>query len=199
MKRLLSVVAILVVAASLLPVKGQAGYRGAFDPISQGDGLIRGKFSPALRGQPSSGAGTAASPKVERWMAFVTLSSIVGSESVGEIWIYRNSSQAFLAGLEPQPVLQDPSSVISYIDPCWSKDGKWLAYVKTDNNVSAASIYVQQFDTSTATLGNVPLGSPILIADGTGGVHHRHPAFNSTATTIYYDSEIGRASCRERV
>src|SRR5689334_6335945 len=189
MKRLLSVVAILVVAASLLPVKGQAGLRGAFDPISNGDGLIRGKFSPALRGQPSSGAGTAASPKVERWMAFVTLSSIVGSESVGEIWIYRNSSQAFLVGLEPQPMLQDPTGVVSYIDPCWSKDGKWLAYVKTDNNVSAASIYVQQFDTSTATLGNVPLGSPILIADGTGGVHHRHLAFNSTATTIYYDSD----------
>lgn len=189
MKRLLSVVAILVVAASLLPVKGQAGLRGAFDPISNSDNLIRGKFSPALRGQPSSGAGTAASPKVERWMAFVTLSSIVGSESVGEIWIYRNTSQAFVAGLEPQPMLQDPTGVISYIDPAWSKDGKWLAYVKTDNNVSEASIYVQQFDTSTATLGNVPLGSPILIADGTGGVHHRHPAFNSTATTIYYDSD----------
>jgi len=189
MKRLLSVVAILVVAASLLPVKGQAGLRGAFDPISNGDGLIRGKFSPALRGQPSSGAGTAASPKVERWLAFVTLSSIVGSESVGEIWLYRNASQAFLTIGDPVPVLQDPTGVVSYIDPCWSKDGKWLAYVKTDNNVSAASIYVQQYDTSTATAGNSPLGSPILIADGTGGVHHRHPAFNSTASTIYYDSD----------
>jgi len=110
MKRLLSVVAMLVVAASLLPVKGQAGLRGAFDPISNSDNLIRGKFNPALRGAPFSGSGTAASPKVERWLAFVTLSSVVGSESVGEIWIYRNTSQAFVAGLEPQPMLQDPSS-----------------------------------------------------------------------------------------
>ena len=194
MKRLLSVVAMLVVAASLLPVKGQAGLRGAFDPISNSDNLIRGKFGPALRGAPFSGSGTAASPRVERWLAFVTLSSIVGSESVGEIWIYRNTSQAFVAGLEPQPMLQDPAGVISYIDPEWSKDGKWLAYVKTDNNVSEASIYVQQFDTATSTLGNVALGSPILIANGAGGVHHRHPAFNSTATRIYYDSDAAGPS-----
>src|SRR5437660_1014644 len=190
MKRLLSVVAMLVLAASLLPVKGQAGLRGAFDPISNSDNLIRGKISPALRGAPASGSGTAASPRLERWLAFVTLSSVVGSESVGEIWIYRNVSQAFAAaGLDPQPMLRDENGVISYIDPAWSKDGKWLAYVKTDNNVSEASIYVQQFDTSTATLGNVPQGSPILVADGTGGIHHRHPAYNSTATRIYYDSD----------
>src|SRR5678816_1545016 len=186
MKRLLSVVAILVLAASLLPVKGQAGLRGAFDPISNGDGLIKGKFSPALRGQPSSGAGTAASPKVERWLAFVTLSQVVGSESVGEIWLYRNASQAFLTGLVPVPVLRDENGIVSYIAPAWSKDGKWLAYVQTDNNVSSASIYVQQYDISTATAGNVPLGSPILIANGAGGVHHRHPAFNSTNTQIVY-------------
>jgi len=189
MKRLLSVVAILVVAASLLPVKGQAGFRGAFDPISISDALIKGKFGPALRGSPSSGAGTAASPKVERWIAFVTLSQVVGSESVGEIWLYRNTSQAHFAGLDPVPMLRDEAGVVSYIDPCWSKDGKWLAYVQTDNNVSAASIYVQQYDTATSTAGNIPLGSPILVADGTGGVHHRHPAFNSTATRIYYDSD----------
>src|SRR5678816_1955456 len=151
MKRLLSVVAILVLAASLLPVKGQAGLRGAFDPISNGDGLIKGKFSPALRGQPSSGAGTAASPKVERWLAFVTLSQVVGSESVGEIWLYRNASQAFLTGLVPVPVLRDENGIVSYIAPAWSKDGKWLAYVQTDNNVSSASIYVQQYDISTPT------------------------------------------------
>lgn len=190
MKRLLSVVAILVVAASLIPAKGQAGLRGAFDPLTRNDdGLIRGRFAPAYRGAPASGSGTAASPRVERWLSFITLSSVVGSESVGEIWLNRNTSSAVLAGLPPVPMLQDPAGVVSYIDPAWSKDGKWLAYVKTDNNVSAASIYVQQYDISTATLGNVPLGSPILVADGTGGVHHRHPTFNSTATQIYYDSD----------
>ncbi len=192
MKRLLSVVAILVMAASLLPVKSQAGLRGAFDPISNSDNLIRGKFSPTLRGLPVSGAGTARSPKLERWLAFVTLSSVVGSESVGEIWMYRNVSQAFAAqGLDPVPLLQDPTGMVSYIDPAWSKDGKWLAYVKTDNNVSSASIYVQQFDqaSSDPVIASTPLGAPILVADGTGGLHHRHPAFNGTATQIAYDSD----------
>jgi len=189
MKRLLSVVAILVIAASLLPVKGQAGLRGAFDPISNSDNLIRGKFSPTLRGVPFSGAGTAASPKVERWLAFCTLSQILGSESCGEIWLYRNASQAFLTIGDPVPVLRDPNGVVSYIDPAWSKDGKWLAYVQTNNSVSQSSIYVQQYDTSTATDGNVPLGAPILVADGSGGSKHRHPAFNGAGTQIAYDSD----------
>jgi len=192
MKRLLSVVAILVLAASLLPVKGQAGLRGSFDPISNGDGLIRGHFGPALRGVPFSGAGTPASPKVERWIAFNTLSSVVGSESVGEIWLIRNASQACaVSGLCPVPMLQDPTGVVSYIDPAWSRDGKWLAYVKTDNSVSSASIYLQQFDQSSSdpVISSTPLGSPILVADGTGGIHHRHPAFNSNGTQLAYDSD----------
>lgn len=192
MKRLLSVVAILVLAASLLPVKGQAGLRGSFDPITNSDGLIRGHFNPALRGAPFSGAGTPASPKVERWIAFNTLSSVVGSESVGEIWMIRNTSQACAAaGLCPVPLLQDPTAANSYIDPAWSRDGKWLAYVKTDNSVSSASIFVQQFDQSSSDPGiaSTPLGSPILVADGTGGIHHRHPAWNSNGTQLAYDSD----------
>ncbi len=197
MKRLLSVVAILVMAASLLPVKGQAGLRGAFDPISNSDNLIRGKFSPTLRGLPASGAGTAQSPKLERWLAFVTLSSIVGSEGVGEIWMYRNVSQAFAAqGLDPVPLFRDPTGVVSYVDPAWSKDGKWLAYVQTNNSVTSASIYVQQFAqaSSDPVIASTPLGSPILIADGTGGIHHRHPAFNPAGTQIAYDSDAAGTS-----
>jgi hypothetical protein len=191
MKRLLSVVAMLALAASLLPAKSHAGLRGAFDPITSNDDfLVRGKLSPALRHSPASGSGTAASPRLERWLAFVTLSSIVGSESVGEIWLNRNLQRPALNnGIFPVTLEQDPTGVISYIDPAWSQDGKWLAYVQTDNAVTASSIYVQQFDTSTGTDGNVPLGSPILVADGTGGLHHRHPTFNSNATQIAYDSD----------
>ena len=190
MKRLLSVVAILVLAASLFPAKGHAIYRGAYAPISSGDNLIRGKFSPVLRPVPTGGAGSATSPRRERWIAFVTLSSVVGNESTGEIWLYRNVDRACDAnGICPLPVLRDESAAISYIDPAWSRDGKWLMYVQTDNAVSQSSIYIQQFDTSTATDGTVPLGSPILVADGSGGVHHRHPVFNSNATQVAYDSD----------
>src|SRR5882762_10057557 len=94
MKRILSVVAIMVLAASLLPIQGQAALRGAFGPISNGDALIRGKFAPVLRGGITTGSGTAASPRRERWLAFVTPSTIFGSESVGEIFLYRNVDQA---------------------------------------------------------------------------------------------------------
>jgi len=181
----------LVLAASLLPVKAQAGVRGAFDFISNGDNLIRGKFSPSLRGQPTSGSGTAASPKLERWLAFVTLSGIVGSESVGEIWMYRNIDQAFARELFPVELLRDPTGIISYIDPAWSRDGNWLAYVKTDNAVSSGTIYVQQYAkaSSDPVVASTPLGAPILVASGTGGVHHRHPAWNSAGTSIAYDSD----------
>ena len=196
MKRLLSVVAILALAASLLlPVVAQAAFRGSFAPISSGDPLIRGKFEPVLRGGITTGSGTPLSPRRERWFSFVTPSTTVGSESVGEIWIYRNADLACgNSDICPVPMLRDPNAVVSYIDPAWSKDGTWLAYVQTDNNVTASSIYVQQFNTSSSsgdapTFGNAPLGSPVLIADGTGGIHHRHPAFNSTATQMVYDSD----------
>lgn len=189
MKRLLSVVAIMVLAASLLPVKGFAGLRGAFDPITIGDDLFRGKFSPVLRGFPTSGSGTATSPRVERWITFFTLSQIVGSESVGEIYLQRNVDQAAPRGFAPVELKRDATGMISYIDPAWSNDGKWLLYVQTDNEVSSSSIYIQQYDTSTATDGGSALGSPILVADGSGGVHHRHPVFNASATQVAYDSD----------
>lgn len=190
MKRLLSVVAILVLAASLLPAKSHALLRGAFDFITGtgADPFVRGKFSPVLRGGITTGAGTAASPIRERWITFVTLSSVSGSESTGEIYQVRNQDQSYARGNPVEPLRVDPSGVVSYIDPEWSKDGKWLAYVQTDNNVSSASIYVQQFDIGAAT-GTNPLGSPILIADGSGGLHHRHPSFNGTSTQIAYDSD----------
>ncbi len=195
MKRLLSIVAILFLATSMLPAKGHALLRGAFDFISGtgSDPFVRGKFGPVLRGGIVTGTGTAASPIRERWVTFVTLSSAVGSESVGEIYLLRNQDQSFARGNPAEPLEVDLTGAVSYIDPAWSKDGKWLAYVQTDNNVSEASIYVQQFDTGTAT-GAVPLGSPILIADGSGGLHHRHPAFNGAATQIAYDSDASGPS-----
>jgi len=195
MKRLLSVVAILVLAASLLPVKSQAGLRGAFDFITGtgADPNVRGKFSPVLRGGIVTGTGTPASPTRERWIAFVALSAVSGSESVGEIHQVRNQDQSYARGNPDDIMFKDDTGAISYIDPAWSRDGKWLAYVVTDNHVNSASIYVQQFNTGTGT-GTQKLGSPILIADGAGGQHHRHPAFNNAATQIAYDSDAGGPS-----
>ncbi|HEY3155416.1 MAG TPA: FlgD immunoglobulin-like domain containing protein [Candidatus Eisenbacteria bacterium] len=179
-----------MLAASLLPVKGQAGLRGAYDPITLGDPLIKAKFSPVLRGVPTRGAGSASSPKLEHWIAFVTGSQVFGFESTGEIYGQVNIDQAFAREFVPVALEVDPTAAVSYIDPAWSKDGKWFAYVQTDNFVSAASIYVQQFDIDpTLSVHGDKLGSPILVADGTGGKHHRHPAWNPSATQIAYDSD----------
>ena len=201
MKKLLSVVAILVLAASLLPAKGQAGLRGAFDPITNSDKLTKGHYSAAYRPKPNSGT-------LERWFSFVTFSTVVGSESVGEIWQNLNSSQAAANNATGnildarRPILQDPTGVISYIDPAWSADGKYLAYVKTDNYVTESSIYINQYNVSTNSLTAVTpvsaFGGPLLVADGTGGVHQRHPAWASTATPgrymIAYDSDAAGPS-----
>jgi hypothetical protein len=186
-----------MLAASLLPVKGQAGLRGAFDPITLGDPLIKAKFSPVLRPQSTRGPGSASSPKLENWIAFDAGSQVFGFESTGEIWAQVNVDQAFARGFPPFALEVDPTAAVSYIDPAWSSDGKWLAYVQTDNFVSSASIYVQQFDIDPTSplAGGVhgdKLGSPILVANGmAGGVprHHRHPAWNPSGTQIAYDSD----------
>jgi hypothetical protein len=195
MKRLLSVVAILLLAASLVPTKSHALLRGAFDFITGtgADPFVRGKFAPALRGGITTGTGTAASPRRERWVTFVTLSSVVGSESTGEIYQVRNQDQSYARGNPVEPLKVDLTGAVSYIDPAWSKDGKWLAYVQTDNSVSSASIYIQEFNTGTGN-GFVPAGSPVLVADGTGGIHNRHPAFNDAQNQIAYDSDAAGPS-----
>ncbi len=115
MKRILSVVAILMLAASLLPVKGQAGLRGAFDPITIGDNLIKAKFSPSLRGGNTRGPGSASSPKLENWIAFVAGSQVFGFESTGEIWAQVNIDQAFPREFFPVPLEVDPTAAVSYI------------------------------------------------------------------------------------
>jgi hypothetical protein len=197
MKKLLSVVAILVLAGSLLPGTGQAGVRGAFDFITNGDALVRGHYSPAYRHVPNTGgnSGSPTSVRTERWLSVVTTSSIVGSENVGEIWQVRVIDQAVARGLPPTPILRDELSVVSYVDPAWSFDGKWLAYVVTDNFITKSSIWVQQYTVSnTDATARIPLGSPILIADGSAGFRHRRPAWNPAGTQIAYDSDASGTS-----
>ena len=210
MKRILSVVAILAVAIALVPMKGYAGLRGSFEPITtSADNLVKGHFDPVPRPGLNSAIAGNANALSNRWITYVTTSSVVGSESVGEIWLQRNVQQfvantlavntpangAILVAAGLQPILRDATGGISYVDPAWSYDGKWLAYVKTDNFVTSSSIYVQQFGLNTAALTGTPptsitpLSSPVLVADGTGGIHHRHSAWKHNNTQIAYDSD----------
>ncbi|HLF13478.1 MAG TPA: hypothetical protein VI932_01135, partial [Bacteroidota bacterium] len=196
MKKLLSVVAILMVAALLLPSVGDAAYRAAFTPITSADGFAKGHYNPAHRPLPKTGTGSLTSPHAERWMAFVTFSGVFGQESSGEIWQNRISRQvaAFNATgnvLDARrPILQDITGLISYIDPAWSFNGKYLAYVQTNNFLTESKIYVQEYGVSTNSATAVtPIGAPILVADGTGGFHPRHPTWKPNGLELAYESD----------
>ena len=228
MKKLLGVVAILVLAAFLLPAVTDAALRGAFDPITPGSKLTKGHYQPSYRPFPRTGNGTGQlSPFAQRYFAMVTFSQVFGFPGVGEIWQYRNSQQiAFIEAninAARQPLLRDPTGDfpggpstfdgISYVDPAWSPNGKYLAYVKTDNNQTETSIYIQKFllDASAAQGGDgggVPStgsnlsrmtysttkdatwGGEFLVVDGTGGKNPHHPAWSPNGLQLVFDSSF---------
>ena len=207
MKRLLSLVAILAVAATVLPSHGIAGLRGAFDPltnnvagadgISYHNGIPNGMQTPALR--PGNTFAIDGLARVDRWFAFTTRSSAVGFESSREIWQGLNRSQA--GAFTPtildarSPLLRDPSGVISYTDPAWSPNGRYLAYVQTNAQVTESAIYVQEFMvSSTMATAVTPVGSPILAVPMVSGVRNRHPDWSPDGNSLAYDSDVSGTS-----
>jgi len=208
MKRLLSLVAILILAGALLPAPTHAAYRGAWAPLTfinaAGAPFVNGAEQGALRpGRTYSSASIGTS---EAFFAMTTRSLIKGSETVRELWLFLDRDRAGLSFAPPGvPMLIDPAAHISYADPAWSPDGKWLAYVKTDGNVTFAEIWVQKMlmgASSTDVVGaakpdTLPDGStmpPILVAGGGVGVINRHPAWSPDGNSIVYDSNASGLS-----
>ena len=196
MKKLLSVLGILILASTLLPVQSHAGLRGAFDPITLGPApLVNGHEQAALR-PPGAGnlmsRNSATAGRTEMFFAMTTRSLLVGSETVREMWLHDNTSQAGFTLAEYRwPLLIDPAGVVSYADPAWSPDGKWLAYVQTDKLVQTAKIYVQQFNLSTTgSVAATPVGSPILVVDAATSVVNRHPTWSPDGSMLAYDSNL---------
>jgi len=189
MKKLLSVVAILILAGALLPVQSHAGLRGAFDPLTNVSGFVNGAEQGALRignNRVSATAGT-----TERYFAMTTRSMMVGSETVREMWLHDNTSQAGAAlALYRTPLLLDPAAIISYADPAWSPNGDYLAYVKTDKNVTFGEIWVQKFTKSTTITSVVPTGPAILVVGGGSGVINRRPSWDPTGNKLAFDSNV---------
>jgi len=195
MKKLLGVIGILALAAAMLPAVAHADLRGAYAPLTIASGFVNGCEQAAHR--PIDADGIMAFPVdvtlAEEWFAFSTRSLIPGHETVRSIWLHLNAQQSGYFA----PLLNDPSANISYFDPAWSSDGRFLAYVQSNADGSNQTMYVQEFfvnDDFEADHGGSydpgqgaesPVGSPILVQ--TGG-NPRHPDWQPGTHTLAFDS-----------
>ena len=204
MKRLLSLVAVAALVAAMLPGTGIAGLRGAFEPIGRGDlgdnfgnGLVNGLQQLAQRPVPApAGNGYAI---LERWYAFSTRSQVVGQETSREIWQAMNRATPGLLVADindaRRPILKDEFGLVSYADPAWSPNGRFLAYTVTNAQVTEASLYVQEYLTSN-TMGTAvtTVGSPILVVAGGPGVRNRHADWSPDGNSLAFDSDVSGTS-----
>jgi Tol biopolymer transport system component len=204
MKRLLSLVAVAALVAAMLPGTGIAGLRGAFEPIGRGDlgdnfgnGLVNGLQQLAQRPVPApAGNGYAI---LERWYAFSTRSQVVGQETSREIWQAMNRATPGLLVADindaRRPILKDDLGLVSYADPAWSPNGRFLAYTVTNAQVTEASIYVQEYLTSnTMNTAVTTVGSPILVVAGGPSVRNRHADWSPDGNSIAFDSDAAGSS-----
>lgn len=189
----LAFVAFVALAGSTLsPPAATAGFRGAFDPLTVDSRVWNRYESPALRPQPAEDG-------LEFYFAFTTRSPIVGREGSRQIWLHQNISRAgtALGDVEEarQPLLIDPSGQISYLDPAWSPDGRFLAYVQTDAIGSNMALYVQEFQVSDDIFEAVtPIGDPILVVPSVPNASTRHPDWSPDGESLTFDSTISGMS-----
>jgi len=201
MKKLLGVAVLLALVVALVPVHAFAALRGVWDPLTNGGpfqtGLSNGCEQPAQRpGVVSANGGHAL---VERWYAFSTRSTVVGSETVRSIWQGRSAAQIGFSVVDindaRHPLLSDPAAIISYTDPAWSPNGKYLAYVQTDGALTTTAIYVQEFGLSTGyAAASTAIGAPLLVAAAAPGVVNRSPDWKPDGTAIAYSSSAAGPS-----
>jgi hypothetical protein len=184
-----------------MPVHAFAALRGVWDPLTNGgpfqNGLSNGCEQPSLR--PGVVGASNGHAQVERWYAFTTRSTVVGSEGVRSIWQGRNNGQIGFLVVDifdaRHPLLVDPSAVVSYSDPAWSPNGKYLAYLESDQNLTTTAIKVQEYTLGTTNLAaRTPVGSPLTVVAAAPGVVHRSPDWKPDGTAICFSSSASGLS-----
>ena len=206
MKKLLGVIGILALAAAMLPAHGYADLRGGFAPLTTASGFSVGCEHSAHRPDDGSqtmlipyglaGAGQN-DPRVDcLWFSFSTRSLVPGHENVRSIYLHANLQQSgYFAVLKKDPDVGVGGHVdVSYYDPAWSFDGKYLAYIKQIGLVSG--IYVQQYfvsDDFEAVYGpgagaDSPVGDEWLVTD-IG--NPRHPSWSPSGYKLVFDNDLG--------
>jgi Tol biopolymer transport system component len=200
MKKLLGVIGVLALVAALVPAQGYAAFRGSFAPVAvpaAGGVSINGAEQPAVRPIDADGimAVGVDGRLQELWFSYTSRSLVPGHEGVRSIYLYYNADLiGYLA-----PLLNDPAAEISYFDPAWSYDGRFLAYVQANRDGSGQALYVQEYfvndDFTTDIPGGVyppgqgaesPVGSPILVASG----NIRHPDWDPNQHRLAFDWTI---------
>jgi hypothetical protein len=184
-----------IVCSLFFATPAAATLRGVWDYITNGTafnaGLPNGCEQPALR--PGVTFSTGGHSTVETWFAFTTRSGVIGRETARSIWIARNQDQIGFRVTDilqaRRPLVLDPTAGVSYADPAWSPNGRYLAYVKTDAFLSRTAIYVQEFrlgdDIATAA---TPVGAPLLVVPADPSVMNRNPAWSPEGDALAYTS-----------
>jgi len=180
----------ILVGSTLHPLPASAGFRGAFDPLTVDSAVPNRYESAAFRPLPEANG-------VELFFSFTTRSPMTGREGSRQIWLHRNVSRAGLIDIDDarQPLLMDPTARISYLDPAWSPDGRFLAYVQTDPIGANMAIYVQEFQVSDDIFEAVtPVGDAILVIPSAPNTSTRHPRWNPDGTALVFESTISGMS-----
>ncbi len=201
MKKLLGVIGILALAAALLPAQGYADLRGSFAPLTNASGFVNGAEQPAWRPIDADGImsalviGGVDGRDAELWFSLSTRSLVPGREGVRSIWLHLNAQQSGYTA----PMLNDPAANISYFDPAWSSDGRFMAYVRANSDGTDQGLYVQEFfvnDDFEADHGGSydpgegaesTVGDPILVYSGD---NVRHPDWSPTGYTLAFDNTL---------